>query len=64
MKLSDIVSYAQLSSYAEVALVIFLGVFIAITIRTFMPSRRREMDAAARMPLEDDLVRPLHPTER
>lgn len=64
MKLSDIVSYAQLSSYAEVALVIFLGVFIAITIRTFMPSRRREMEAASRMPLEDDVVLTPRTTER
>jgi cbb3-type cytochrome oxidase subunit 3 len=42
--------------YTEVALVLFLGVFIAITIRTFLPSRRRELDAAARLPLEDDTV--------
>ena len=56
MKLSDIMSYAQLSVYTEVALVLFLGVFIAITIRTFLPTRRRELDAAARLPLEDDTV--------
>ena len=56
MKLSDIVSYAQLSSYAEVALVLFLGVFIAVSIRTFMPSRNREHEAASRLPLEDDVV--------
>lgn len=56
MKLSDIMSYAQLSFYTEVALVLFLGVFIAVAIRTFMPSRRHELDAAARLPLEDDVV--------
>jgi cbb3-type cytochrome oxidase subunit 3 len=56
MKLSDIMSYAKLSVYTEVALVLFLGVFIAITIRTFLPSRRTELDAAARLPLEDDTV--------
>lgn len=56
MKLSDIMSYAQLSFYTEVALVLFLGVFIAISIHTFMPSRRRELDAASRLPLEDDVV--------
>ena len=56
MKLSDIMSNAGLSSYAEVALVIFLGVFIAITIRTFLPSRRRELYEASLLPLEDDRV--------
>lgn len=56
MKLSDIMSYAQLSVYTEVALLLFLGVFLAITIRTFMPSRTKELEAAARLPLEDDVV--------
>lgn len=56
MKLSDIMSYAQLSFYTEVALVLFFGVFIAVSIRTFMPSRRGEMDAASRLPLEDEVV--------
>jgi cbb3-type cytochrome oxidase subunit 3 len=56
MKLSDIMSHAQLSFYTEVALVLFLGVFIAVTISTFMPSRHREMEVASRLPLEDDVV--------
>ncbi len=54
MKLSDIMSYAQLSSYAEVALVLFFGVFVAIIIRTFAPSNRRAMHDASMLPLEDD----------
>ena len=53
MKLSDIMGNAGLSMYAQVALVLFLGVFIAITIRTFAPSRRRELDEAAMIPLND-----------
>lgn len=56
MKLSDIMSYADLSHYAEIALVLFLGVFIAITIRTFLPSRNRELYEASLLPLEDDRV--------
>ena len=54
MKLSDIMSYADLSGYAQVALVLFLGVFIAITLRTFAPSRSRELDRIARLPLDDE----------
>ena len=53
MKLSDIMGNAGLSAYAEVALVLFLGVFIAIVIRTFAPSRRRELDEASMIPLDD-----------
>ena len=56
MKLSDIMSYADLSNYAEIALVLFLGVFVAITIRTFLPSRRRELYEASLLPLEEDRV--------
>lgn len=64
MRLSDIMSGAGLSIYAEIALVIFFGAFIAIVIRTFMPSRRREMDEAARLPLDDGNTVPRQPGER
>jgi cbb3-type cytochrome oxidase subunit 3 len=53
MKLSDIMANAGLSMYAQVALVLFLAVFIAVVIRTWSPSRRREMDEAAMIPLND-----------
>lgn len=53
MKLSDIMSSAGLSGYAEIALVLFMVVFVAIVIRTFAPSRREAMQRAAMMPLDD-----------
>ena len=56
MKLSDIMSAAGLSIYAQIALVLFLAAFLAITIRTFAPSRSREMEDASRIPLDDDVV--------
>jgi cbb3-type cytochrome oxidase subunit 3 len=55
MKLSDIMGNAGLSMYAQVALVLFLAVFIAVIIRTWAPSRRREMQDAAMIPLNDEL---------
>ena len=63
MKLSDIMGNAGLSMYAQVALVLFLGVFIAITIRTFAPWRRRELDEAAMIPFNDgpSQARPSYP---
>jgi cbb3-type cytochrome oxidase subunit 3 len=54
MSLTDIMSGAGLSSWAEVALVIFVVAFAAIVWRTFLPSRKRGYDEAARLPLEDD----------
>jgi cbb3-type cytochrome oxidase subunit 3 len=56
MKLSDIMSAAGLSIYAQIALVLFLAAFLAIMIRTFAPSRSGEMEAASRIPLDDDVV--------
>ena len=53
MKLSDIMSHAGLSFYAQIALVMFLTVFIAIVIRTFLPSRSNELREAALLPLDD-----------
>lgn len=64
MKLSDIMAHAGLSSYAQVALVLFLTVFIAIAIRTFLPSRSAELAEAALLPLDDGaMARPV-PQER
>lgn len=54
MKLSDIMGNAGLSFYAQVALVIFFGVFCAVTLYTWKPSRKRELDDAAMIPLNDE----------
>ena len=61
MRLSDIMSHAGLSTYAEVALVIFLIAFLLITVGVFAPSRKREFDEASRMPLDD--VHPQSPRQ-
>jgi cbb3-type cytochrome oxidase subunit 3 len=53
MRLSDVVSHAGLAGYAEIALVIFFVVFVAVSIAVLRPSRRRELERAARMPLDD-----------
>ena len=55
MKLSDIMGNAGLSMYAQVALLLFLAVFIAVIIRTWAPSRRLELEEAAMLPLNDEL---------
>ncbi len=54
MKLSDIMGAAGLSAYAEIAMIIFLVVFVAIVISLFRPGRQQTFDAASRMPLDDE----------
>ncbi len=56
MRLSDIMSSMQLESYAEVALLIFLCAFFAIVVRLVFFSKKKDMDDAARIPLEDEPV--------
>lgn len=63
MNLTDLMSGAGLSIYAQVALVIFVAVFVAIVIRTFAPSRRTVMDDLSRIPLDDGRVVPPQPPE-
>ena len=53
MKLSDIMSAAGLSSYAEVALLIFLGVFVIIAGFVLL-SRRQRWEHVAQLPLDDE----------
>jgi hypothetical protein len=57
VKLSDIMSAAGLARYAEVALVIFFAVFVAIAIWLVI-SRRPAWERAARLPLEDGIPQP------
>lgn len=54
MKLSDVMSNAGLAGYAEVALVLFMLAFLGIVIALFRPSQKKRMDAASRLPFEND----------
>ncbi len=51
--LSDVLSHLRLDLFPTVALIVFLLVFAAVVIRTLF-SPASEMQAAARVPLEDD----------
>lgn len=54
MKLADIMSASGLSTYAIVALVLFVGAFLAVVILTFAPGTAARHQRAAQLPLEDD----------
>jgi cbb3-type cytochrome oxidase subunit 3 len=72
VKLSDIMSAADLSYYAEVALVLFMGAFVSVVLRLYWPGRHRAaQDRAladtARLPLDDgspDLITTVAPRGR
>ncbi len=54
MKLSDVVSHAGLSRFAEVGLVLFVLAFLAIIWWVFRPGARARWKADAVLPLDDD----------
>jgi cbb3-type cytochrome oxidase subunit 3 len=51
--LTDVMSNSGLAGYAVVAMILFMAVFVAIVLRIFAPWRKREMDEASRLPLDD-----------
>jgi len=53
MRLSDIMSHAGLAGYAEIAMILFFGVFVAILFRVFARTRDGELDRVSRLPLDD-----------
>ena len=54
MSLTEIMSNAGLTRYAEWALLLFLFAFLLILVRLFRPSQRVELEAQAKLPLEDE----------
>ncbi|MFN8574192.1 MAG: cbb3-type cytochrome c oxidase subunit 3 [Gemmatimonadaceae bacterium] len=60
MSLTDIMSGANLSGFAEIGLIFFLIAFVIIVVRTFSRGQDAEMKRAARLPLDDDTT-PLTP---
>ena len=58
MRISDIVSHMDLATYPQVALVIFLTVFAAVSWRVLRNGHARDYAEAARLPLEDSPMTP------
>ena len=52
--LTDVVSGAGLSGYAEIALVIFLIAFIGVVISLFAPSKRATYERMRHLPMDDN----------
>lgn len=61
MSLTDLMSGAGLSHYAIVALVIFLGTFLALAAWIWWPSHQVWWREAASIPLNDTTTTPQEP---
>ena len=55
MRMTEIVSFLDLSVYPSVALIFFLAAFIAVLWNVFTKSKQ-EIEAAANIPLNDDII--------
>lgn len=55
MRMTEIVSFMDLSVFPSIALVFFLAAFLAIVWRV-MTKSKSEIDSAASIPLSDDVV--------
>lgn len=64
MKLSDVMGAADLAIFAEVALLLFFGVFLVVLLRAAWPGNGATWSELGRMPLEDDHIGPIeHPVD-
>jgi cbb3-type cytochrome oxidase subunit 3 len=52
--LTDVVSGAGLSGYAEIALVIFMIAFVGVVISLFVPSKQRTYEHLRHLPIDGD----------
>jgi hypothetical protein len=53
VRLSDIMSSMQLSSYAEVALLLFIAAFVGITVAVFRRDHAAEWERCRHLPLDE-----------
>ena len=64
MKLSDVMSASGLSMYAIIALILFVGAFVAVVLLIFAPGAKARHKRAAQLPLDDDADRPAEREEK
>jgi len=54
MSLSDVMSGANLQAWAQVALVLFAGAFLAVLVHAVLRGNRDLFERARRLPLDED----------
>ena len=58
MSLTDLMRHADLSVYPQIGLIIFLGVFVAVSLRAMRLNRSQDIERISRLALEDDAADP------
>lgn len=53
MGMSDVISRLDLALWPQLAMVLFLAVFVAVVVRVYLLSTRREMDGRAASAMTD-----------
>ena len=64
MRLSDIMSHADLATFPEVALLLFLGIFALVVVRLYLRRGSTALQQYADMPLRDESPSDLHGGEK
>jgi hypothetical protein len=59
MRLSDVMSHMNLATYPEIAMVIFMVVFLAVTLKVYL-GRGKHYDRCATIPLSDHPIDPVN----
>lgn len=54
MRLSDVMSAMDLTTFPQVALVLFLGVFLVVVVRVYVRGRAADFEGVSRLPFEDE----------
>ncbi len=54
MRLSEMIAHLSPSQFTEIAMVLFLAVFVAVSVRALRKNQRQIHDHAAELPLADD----------
>jgi hypothetical protein len=57
MRFSDIIGSLNISTYPQAALLIFIGVFVAVSVRLFTKGTREQYEGAGGMPLDEAPLR-------
>lgn len=53
MRLSELMSHMDLALYPQIALVIFLAVFVGVVYRVFSKKKAKDYEEASRLPLDE-----------
>lgn len=53
MRLSDVMSAMDLATFPQVALVLFLGVFVGVLVRVYVRGKPADFESQSRLPFDD-----------